>query len=215
MINFLTARLRIKTAHWQRNPAAMNRVLESLQRHKALMITHCQRTSTTLDVVRQQGPRNWARFDTTKSDRQPSSPSPGKMSPSRKLGLNPMLNDLTRAGLEGTPADLATAQLRTDYEDILERTDALIRAYSEGMEDIHKSAMLLESRKAIEQSKGVARLTLLAFLFIPLSFTSSFFGMNFKELWDDRLSVWVWFITSLPIFAIAAKRAAYQRLTQQ
>ena len=74
--------------------------------------------------------------------------------------------------MEDTTTDVVAAQLRSDYEDILERTDALIRAYSEGMEDIHKLAILLESRKAIEQAKGVARLTLLAFLFIPLSFTT-------------------------------------------
>jgi len=46
---------------------------------------------------------------------------------------------------------------------------------------------------------------LLAFFFIPLSFTASFFGMNFKELGSSNqdLSVWVWFIVSVPIFGVS------------
>ncbi|KAL8743433.1 MAG: hypothetical protein Q9190_004218 [Brigantiaea leucoxantha] len=157
LINFLTAPLRIETAHWTRNPDAMNSVLESLQRHKVMMVAHRKQMSTTLDV----------------SDaRQASSPLQSKVHSSRRPTLNSNSSNNAQVSMEDTTTDVVAAQLRSDYEDILERTDALIRAYSEGMEDIHKLAILLESRKAIEQAKGVARLTLLAFLFIPLSFTT-------------------------------------------
>ena len=111
--------------------------------------------------------------------------------------------DHTVTNSEDKPTATAAAQLIKDYEHILERTDALIQAYSEGMEDIQTSAMLLESRKAIEQARSVARLTFLAFLFIPLSFTASFFGMNFREFVGDGLSIWVWFVTSVPVFGVA------------
>lgn len=61
--------------------------------------------------------------------------------------------------------------------------------------------MLTESRKATEQACSVTRLTLLAFLFLPLSFTTSFFGINFREL-DEGLNLWIWAATSIPLFVL-------------
>jgi hypothetical protein len=43
----------------------------------------------------------------------------------------------------------------------------------------HRS--VLETQKSIDQSDSVGRLTTLAFLFIPFSFVTSFFGMNIEE----------------------------------
>lgn len=71
------------------------------------------------------------------------------------------------------------------------------------MNDIRTTAMLLESKKGIQQAQGVARLTMLPFFFIPLSFTTSFFGMNFAELGTGKYSIWLWFAVSVPIFAVA------------
>ena len=203
LINFLTRHLRLESSTWKRQPTAMTSVYDSLQRHKALLVIHRQQTNNILDVVRRQGPQNWERFETTKSDvRQASSSSQSKVQASSKPILGSS-RDHTVTNFEDKPTHTAAAQLIKDYEHISERTDALIQAYSEGMEDIQNSAMLLESRKAMEQAGSVARLTLLAFLFIPLSFTTSFFGMNFKEFINDGLSIWVWFVTSVPVFGVA------------
>lgn len=61
-----------------------------------------------------------------------------------------------------------------------------------------------ESQRAISQAEGVAKLTRLAFFFIPLSLTSSFFGMNFSQLVGAAgaiLSIWLWFAVSAPVLA--------------
>lgn len=59
------------------------------------------------------------------------------------------------------------------------------------------AAAIDESQKAISQAEGVAKLTTLAFFFVPLSFTTSVFGMNFLELSDgNHLSIWVWAATA-------------------
>ena len=203
LINFLTCHLRLESSRWKRQPTAMTSVLESLQRHKALLVSHRQQTNNILDVVRRQGPLSWERFETTKlAARQASSSIQSKVHPSSKPILGSS-RDHTVTNSADQPTHTAAAQLIKDHEYILERTDALIKAYSEGMEDIQTSAMLLESRKAMEQAGSVVRLTLLAFLFIPLSFTTSFFGMNFKEFVGEGLSVWVWFVTSVPVFGVA------------
>jgi hypothetical protein len=58
--------------------------------------------------------------------------------------------------------------------------------------------MLDEMERALAQSKNIARLTLLTFVFIPLSLTTSLFGMNFRGLqsFDDpsRSITWDWVI---------------------
>jgi Mg2+ and Co2+ transporter CorA len=95
--------------------------------------------------------------------------------------------------------------LLDDYRHIDNRIKRLSKRCSAGMTRIMNTALLDESRRAVDQADGVARLTLLAFFFIPLSFTASFFGMNFKELGSSNqdLSVWVWFIVSVPIFGVS------------
>lgn len=64
-------------------------------------------------------------------------------------------------------------------------------------------ASVAESKKVLEQAKGVENLTRLAFAFVPLSITASFFGMNFKQLGQGDLPLWIWFAVSVPIFALS------------
>lgn len=53
---------------------------------------------------------------------------------------------------------------------------------------------LKESRKSIEQSTSVKRLSQLAYIFLPLSLSTSVFGMNILELQNTQL--WVFFATA-------------------
>jgi hypothetical protein len=101
-----------------------------------------------------------------------------------------------------TKADTAASMLLEDFEYLLERAETLKRRCDQGMAVIMNDAILAESKRAIYQAKGVAKLTLVAFFYIPFSFTTSFFGMNFHELGTGKLSVWTWFATSIPIFLI-------------
>ena len=52
----------------------------------------------------------------------------------------------------------------------------------EGSNTIMQKASLEESRKGLSQAAAIGRLTLLAFIFLPLSAVISLFGTNFKEL---------------------------------
>lgn len=52
---------------------------------------------------------------------------------------------------------------------------------------------LKESRKSIEQSTSVKRLSQLAYIFLPLSLSTSVFGMNIVEL--QNIQLWVFFAT--------------------
>ena len=71
-------------------------------------------------------------------------------------------------------------------------------------------ASLEESRRGIQQNHSVKRLTQLAFVFIPLSFITSTFGMNVDVLTGDKAKWWtvligaviVYFIVGVPFLLI-------------
>lgn len=94
----------------------------------------------------------------------------------------------------------ATDTLLYNFESLLQRTELLSSRCDQGMTIIMNNTALIESRRAISQARLVGRLTLLAYLYIPLSFTSSFFGMNFSQLNSGSgLHIWLYFVTSIPV----------------
>jgi Mg2+ and Co2+ transporter CorA len=78
-------------------------------------------------------------------------------------------------------ADRAARSLLRDFASLLQHAKELSRGFDKGMDLLMNSAMIDESQRAIAQARRVGKLTALAFFFIPLSFTASVFGMNFKE----------------------------------
>ena len=99
--------------------------------------------------------------------------------------------------------DRALQMLLLDYEHLLSRAQSLATQCLDGTNIIMNSAMLEESHRSIVQTEGLTRLTLLAFFFLPLTFTTGFFGMNFKQLGNGTLSIWVLFVVLLPILALS------------
>lgn len=68
---------------------------------------------------------------------------------------------------------------------------------------ITNRAMLKEARKSVDQAETVTKLTYLAFFFLPLSFTASLFGMNFKQFGTGSLNIWVMFVVLVPIMGVS------------
>lgn len=65
------------------------------------------------------------------------------------------------------------------------------------MQGVKNSACFEQSKKAILQVKGIIGLTRLAFFFVPLAFTTSFFGMKFANPCQ------VCFAAYIAVFAVA------------
>lgn len=106
------------------------------------------------------------------------------------------------------PSTFATANeaaktLLADFQYLLRRAQSLASECDRGVQVLMNSANITESRKAIAQAEGVAKLTRLAFVFVPLSFTASFFGMNFTQLGTGKLDLWIWFAVSGPVFVLS------------
>ena len=187
----------------------MQRSLLDLKHHKFILHEHIEQLQSAIAIIKQGGNSRWPRAkpipDSTRhlsAARSPRDTKPQIVLTTLSSATPAPQPDTTMQPLTESESDLATQRLLRDYECLLHRAQSLSDLYSEGMRDIRNNAMLAESRKAIEQARGVARLTLLAYFFIPLSFTSSLFGMNFKEL-GTHLSIWVWVAVSVPVFVVA------------
>lgn len=70
---------------------------------------------------------------------------------------------------------------------------------------------LEESRKAIQQADTIKRLTILAFIYIPIQTAASIFGMNMREL-KDNPSVWVFVATAAVLLAATISAAGWQHI---
>ena len=110
----------------------------------------------------------------------------------------PENSDLDRKAKE------SQSQLLKDYEFLLYKAKLLANLCERGMGVIMNNANIAEAKRGIIQAERVSKLTLLAFFYVPLSFTASFFGMNFTQFSSGPLlGIWVWFVTSIPVLALS------------
>ncbi len=188
-LNLLGAELDSETKYLD-HEKHMEASLRNLVYHRKILNAHAERIQLTIWQLRRHGSPDWPHL----AMEQRRQRSPGSLQV-------PDIASNHVPSSEATEIEQVVSHLVDDYEYLLHRVKYLSMQYKEGMEHIRNSATLHESRKAIGQAEGVARLTLLAFFFVPLGFTASLFVMNFKEL-GDQLSIWIRFAISIPIFTL-------------
>lgn len=104
-------------------------------------------------------------------------------------------------GLERRLVDIQTS-LKKDYSFLITRCGQLASRCETGSGILVSVAQLLESQKGIDQAGQVHNLTKLAFIFIPLTFVSSIFGMN-VSLFRSYPPIWTYFVIAVPLTALA------------
>jgi Mg2+ and Co2+ transporter CorA len=101
----------------------------------------------------------------------------------------------------------ARVELMRDFQYLEQRIVQLILRCERGMEMLASNASLSEARQSNTQSEGLAKLTRLTtfvtILYVPLSYVSSFFGMNFSTFGQGDVKLWVWAVVSVPIFIVS------------
>ena len=97
----------------------------------------------------------------------------------------------------------AAESLLTDFRNLLSRAEHISLQCQGGMSVCMNSAAIAESQRAIEQAKQIERLTRLAFFYIPLSFATSFFGMNLRIFGSGHLNLWIWFAAAIPLLLLS------------
>jgi hypothetical protein len=104
---------------------------------------------------------------------------------------------------ESELAEKTATLLVKDYEFLTRRAQGLAEECQHGIATLANSCALEESRLSANNAAQVHKLTVLATIFVPLSFLCGVWGMNFEELGSGRLHVWWWFVTAFPVLLLA------------
>lgn len=95
----------------------------------------------------------------------------------------------------------ALEPLIRDFGHFADEIGCLKRLCDQFLEQQVGKLALQDARSQMREARDLKRISYLAFTFVPLSLTASFFGMNVKELDSGPTSVWVFVVTALGILA--------------
>jgi len=98
-----------------------------------------------------------------------------------------------------------------DHEWIINRCNSLISRCEVISGSLMSMASLEASQRSIQESYHINRLTKLAFIFIPMSFTASVFGMNVAEMAKNP-SIWVFFLVAAPVVGLTCLAMNWEAL---
>ena len=100
-------------------------------------------------------------------------------------------------------SEKAASSLQADLEYLVERA-VVLRSRSETSITLAMNvASIGEARRGWYQNKAMFRFTILVSIYVPFSFTASFFGMNFQQFGQGDLSMWIYVVVSVPVFALS------------
>ncbi|KAK0654796.1 hypothetical protein B0T16DRAFT_383824 [Cercophora newfieldiana] len=104
-------------------------------------------------------------------------------------------------------------QLTASLQQLREEISAMNQRSQRTRESLLAEMSLLESKRGIEEAESVARLTELAFIFIPMTFAAALFSMQVKELADDPPPLYGFVIAAVIALAISYGLRLVQRST--
>jgi hypothetical protein len=87
-------------------------------------------------------------------------------------------------------------------QDVREEIERVKTKLNEAYTNLRVDMQFNESRRSMNETKTVTRLTELAFVFIPLSFCASLFSMSIREL-DNSVPLWTFVVTALAMVTFA------------
>lgn len=100
-------------------------------------------------------------------------------------------------------ATTAAQRIEEDFLHLQYRAEILHHRANDAITVLMSSIAINESQKAITQGARMQKLTYLAFIFVPLSFTTGFFGMNVREFSDDKIDIRLWAYIAVPVTVLA------------
>ncbi|EED22770.1 hypothetical protein TSTA_062570 [Talaromyces stipitatus ATCC 10500] len=103
------------------------------------------------------------------------------------------------SSVEREQVDKILCQVRDDFK-LLQAESAKLREQCTDSIGIEMNMISIRNaKKSIEQTERVRLLTFMAYLFIPLSFVASIFGMNVSQLQDPSPPIKIFFAVACPI----------------
>ena len=99
-------------------------------------------------------------------------------------------------------AERVADRLTMRYQYLLRRCERLSEQFSSSITILTNMEAHHQTTKAIEQTDRLGKLSFLAYVYIPITFAASFFGMNFAEL-GTQLSLWTFFVVAIPLLIMS------------
>lgn len=96
--------------------------------------------------------------------------------------------------------------LKRDLEFLENEAKTITELCDSGKSTILSNFSISEARRTTEEARLVTEFTKattrLTFIFLPISFVTSVFGMNFQQFGQGSLSIWLWVQVTLPLLAV-------------
>ncbi|KAI1843507.1 hypothetical protein JX266_010333 [Neoarthrinium moseri] len=104
------------------------------------------------------------------------------------------------------PLTSTSAKSVEDFTYLLNRTKSLIAICDDGKATLMSNASVQDAKRSAAETRLVTQLTKatnrLTFIFLPISFVTSMFGMNFQEFGQGDMPLWIWAVITVPLLAI-------------
>ncbi|MCJ1384990.1 hypothetical protein MMC17_008108 [Xylographa soralifera] len=107
------------------------------------------------------------------------------------------LHDNSAVLQASSPSALRT---QSDFKHLSELARRLQDCCDREMTVMMNTTNLLEVKRGIEQGETLFKFTLVASVFVPLSFTTSLFGMNVVEFGQGSQPIWIWALVTVVMF---------------
>lgn len=178
--------------------------LETFQYFSGILNRHAQQLKDSSRALQKLAERSDVALDENRSGQMMRPDTPIRPGPGADLARQVETKDArVFRSITSLGSTFTAKGVLEDYEQLLGRCVELLKMCNWGITLAMNKATIEESRKAIEQSERVKKLTILATLFIPLNFTSSLFGMNIEILGQGHLAFWWFFVLCVPITLFA------------
>lgn len=94
-----------------------------------------------------------------------------------------------------------------DFQYLISRIKTLLAICGEGKATLMSNYSIQDAKRSAREGKLVTQLTKatnrVTFIFLPISFVTSVFGMNFKQFGQGELSIWIWAVITVPLLLIS------------
>ena len=90
-----------------------------------------------------------------------------------------------------------------DFSYLTSRAKSLLKVCEDGKATLMSNDSVQAAKRSAREAKLVTQLTKttnrLTFIFLPISFVTSVFGMNFSQFGQGPLSIWIWAVVTIPL----------------
>ena len=106
-------------------------------------------------------------------------------------------------------AQVAALRIEVDYEALLTRARGLRDRCERDIGVIVNTAQLSQATPDMSETKRNLKLAIIAAMFLPMTATGTFFGMNFVNFGSSSEGVWVWILTTIPLMVVSLVAIAW------